>query len=262
MFKKVEKENERLIEDYIGDDYNKCLYLYLDLMKYGVTNENVKSWLDFKDDEITSVVLKYYSGMHIFSKNKNCDYDNIINLIAEENPSIICAEKFLIENLFKLLDSEEYNATYGSVRALNEYYECDNSSVERATESDYDEISRLVLTDSAFGNYYTFEELKEQIVEQNENNYGRNFIIRENDKIISHAATCAEGDKIAVISHIITDESCRNQGLGTKVCSKLCNEVISEGKTIFLTNYTNESTALYDKLGFKPSCEIGKLYKK
>ena len=25
MFKKVEKENERLIEDYIGDDYNKCL---------------------------------------------------------------------------------------------------------------------------------------------------------------------------------------------------------------------------------------------
>ena len=118
MFKKVEKENERLIEDYIGDDYNKCLYLYLDLMKYGVTNENVKSWLDFKDDEITSVVLKYYSGMHIFSKNKNCDYDNIINLIAEENPSIICAEKFLIENLFKLLDNEEYNATYGSVRAI------------------------------------------------------------------------------------------------------------------------------------------------
>ena len=29
---------------------------------------------------------------------------------------------------------------------------------------------------------------------------------------------------------------------------------------IYLINYTDESIGLYDKLGFKISCEIGKLY--
>ena len=262
MLKKVEKKDENLIEEYIGTDYNKCLYLYLDFMKYKTTNDNVTSWLDVENNEIKAIILKYYSGMHIFSKYQNCNYETLLNLILQEKPSIICAEKFLIENLCKLLCSKDYVANYGWVRELEEYYECDNESAKLAKSNDYDEISRLILTDSSFNNYYTFEELKNQIVEQNENNYGRNYIIKKNNKIISHAAICAENNKIAVLSHIITDDTYRHQGLATKVCSKLCNDIISEGKKVYLTNYTFESTALYDKIGFKPSCEIGKLYKK
>lgn len=262
MLKKVEKGEECLIEEYIGDNYNKCLYLYLDFKKYGLTNDNIKSWVDIDNGEITSVILKYYSGLHIFSRDKNCDYDVLLDLILQEDPSIICAEKFLIENLSASFNSEEYGVNYGWVRELGKCYDSDNQCVQLATIDDYDEISKLILTDPAFNMYYTFEELKEQIEEQNENDYGRNYIIRKNDKIISHAATCAESNKIAVISHLITDEKYRHQGLATKVCSKLCNDVILEGKTVYLTNYSFESTALYDKLGFEPSCEIGKLYKK
>lgn len=262
MLKKVDENEEYLIEEYIGDDYNKCLYLYLDFMKYGLTNENIKSWVDIENGEITSVALKYYSGLHIFSKNRNCNYEVLRDLILEEDPSIICAEKFLIENLSELFNDEEYGTNYGWVRELNKCYDSDNQCVELATSDDYDEISELILTDPSFSNYYTFDELKKQIEEQNENDYGRNYIIKRNGEIISHAATCAESNKIAVISHLITDERYRNQGLATKTCSKLCNEVILEGKTVYLTNYTFESTALYDKLGFEPSCEIGKLYKK
>ena len=59
----------------------------------------------------------------------------------------------------------------------------------------------------------------------------------------------------------MTDEIYRGKGLATKVCSKLCNDLIDEGKKIYLINYTNESTGLYDKLGFKVLCDWGKLYK-
>ena len=36
--------------------------------------------------------------------------------------------------------------------------------------------------------------------------------------------------------------------------------LLDEGKKVYLINYTDESTGLYDKLGFEVSCEIGKLY--
>ena len=77
MFKRVNQENVKLIKEYIGNDYDKCLYLYLDFLKYGLDNDNLKFWFDSKDDEIKCVVLKYYSGMHVFSKNRDCDSDEI-----------------------------------------------------------------------------------------------------------------------------------------------------------------------------------------
>ena len=70
----------------------------------------------------------------------------------------------------------------------------------------------------------------------------------------------AEIDEIAVLSNVITNPSYRGKGLATIVCSKLCNDLIDEGKKVYLINYTEESTGLYDKLGFEISCEIGKLY--
>ena len=93
MLKRVEKGEEPSIKEYIGTNYDKCLYLYLDFVKYGLSNENLKFWLDIDNDEIKSVILKYYSGMHVFSKDKNCSYDDIVELILEETPSVICAEK-------------------------------------------------------------------------------------------------------------------------------------------------------------------------
>ena len=118
MFKRVEKKDIQLIEEYIGTDYDKCLYLYLDFIKYGLDNENLRFWLDMEDDEIKCVILKYYSGMHVFSKNRDCDFDEIKKLIIAETPSVICAEKFLIETLSDILKEKEYATEYGWVRVL------------------------------------------------------------------------------------------------------------------------------------------------
>lgn len=259
MFKRVEIEEESLIKKYIGTEYDKCLYLYLDFVKYGLNNENLKFWLDAENEEIKCVILKYYSGMHIFSKNKNCNYENIIKLIDEEKPSVICAEKYLIENLSDKLGESEYKAEYGWVRVLSKQYTCEDSIVKKAEESDFEEISNLIINDH-MGEFYELDELVCQIKEREDDNYGRNYIIKEEGRIISNASTTAEIDEVAVLSNVITDPSYRGKGLATIVCSKLCNDLIDEGKKVYLINYTEESTGLYDKLGFEISCEIGKLY--
>lgn len=261
MFKRVENDDKYYIKEYIGKDYDKCLYLYLDLMKYGLNNENIKFWFDKKNNEIICVILKYYSGMHVFSKKHDCDYEEIAKLIIEENPSIICAEKFLIKNLSEYLRDFQYNEEYGWVRVLSKNINCENSSVVRANEEDLKQISNLIINDP-IGVFYDFDDFVSQIKERENDNYARSYVIKENDKVISNASTSAECDEIAVLSNVITDKDYRCRGLATKVCSKLCNDLIGEGKRIFLINYSDESTALYDKLGFEISCEIGKLYLK
>lgn len=259
MLKRVEKEEGSLVKDYIGSEYDKCLYLYLDFIKYGLNNENLKFWLDIENDEINCVILKYYSGMHIFSKNKDCSYERLAELIAKEAPSVICAEKFLIENLHNVLENTEYIAEYGWIRVLSKHYECDNSMVRRAEETDIEEISRLIVSDH-MGEFHELEEFMSQMKEREDDNYSRNYIVKDDGKIISSASTTAEIDGVAVLSYVITVPSHRGMGLATKVCSRLCNDLIDEGKNVYLINYTDESTKLYDKLGFKVSCEIGKLY--
>ena len=259
MFRRVESEDEELIKDYIGTDYDKCLYLYLDFVKYGLNNENLKFWLDKENDEIRCVILKYYSGMHVYSKNKDCDFDKISELILEESPSVICAEKYLIEKLAEKLSETDYEVEYGWVRVLSKHFPCENSMVERAGEKDLKNICDLIINDH-MGVFYDYDELYSQIKEREDDNFGRNYIIKDGDKIISNASTNAEVEGIAVLSNVITDSEYRGKGLATKVCSKMCNDLIDEGKNIYLVNYTEESVGLYDKLGFEISCEIGKLY--
>lgn len=259
MLKRIGIEDGNLIEEYIGTEYERCLYIYLDYIKYGLNNDNLKFWAGIEDNKITCIILRYYSGLHIFSKDKNCNYDEIKKLILDENPSVICAEKYLIENLSEILKDKDYSVEYGWIRVLSEKYPCENSSVERATEEDFEEISNFIINDR-MGEFYGLDELVAQIKEREDDGYGRNYVIKDNGNIVSNASTTAESDKVAVLSNVITVPSHRGKGLATVVCSKLCNDLIDEGKNVYLINYTEESTGLYNKLGFEIHCEIGKLY--
>ena len=260
MLKTYNQNIERLIE-YIGNNYDECLYLYLNLIKYGFSNPNIKVWIEEENDSISCIVLKYYTGMHVFSKDKNLNIEDVIDLIIKEQPTIICSEKRIIEELMPYLKTD-YNSEIGWVRCMNKKYECNNEEVQIAKEKDLYECSELIMKDEDMSSSYTLDELYKQIKVRNVEKYGRNYMIKDNDKIIAHASTGAESEKVGVLTHVMVDFDYRGKGYATKVCSKLCNDLIDEGKSIYLINYTNESTRLYDKLGFTISCEFGKLYRK
>ena len=103
----VVKDNYSEIIEYIGEEYFKCLYLYLDLIKYKGTDK-IKVWAEKEKDNISCVILKYYSGMHIYSKDKVFNYSALVDIIFNEKPSAICAEKDIIIRLEKALDKNFY----------------------------------------------------------------------------------------------------------------------------------------------------------
>ena len=64
----VECNNEDItsVFDYIGEDYGKCLYIYIDLKKYGIDDENFNVWIQYNENEdICAIISEYYGGIQI-----------------------------------------------------------------------------------------------------------------------------------------------------------------------------------------------------
>ena len=58
---KCENQNLNEIFEYIGNDYGKCLYIFIDLKKYGIDDENFNVWIQYNDkNEIVAVMTGDY----------------------------------------------------------------------------------------------------------------------------------------------------------------------------------------------------------
>ena len=256
-----EEEKINKLLNYIGSNYYKCIYLYLDLKKYGISNPNVKAWIQEDDNkEILCVILKYYTGMHIYSEKHNYNLKEISDLITVENPTMICGEQKSIEDIYEFMSNNDYKIEKGWVRGLAKMDKNIYNEVRKAEKEDFNQIAKLLYEDEDLGSSYQLEELKEQLYERNKEGYVRNYVIKQNERVISHAATGAEDEKLGMLAYVITDPQYRGKGNAQKVCETVCQELIEEGKKVFLINYSNESTALYDKIGFQVCCNWAKMY--
>ena len=75
---------------YLRASLLDCLYLYIDLKTYGLTDKNVLFW--YTEDSaghtkgsarLNTVVMKYYDSFQIFSEFENWSLDEILSLLNE-----------------------------------------------------------------------------------------------------------------------------------------------------------------------------------
>lgn len=100
MLLECKDSDKNIILEYIGKDYGKCLYIYIDLCKYGLDNENFNAWIQYgKNHEITAVATEYYKGIQVYSKNADLDGKELSEFIRQKNPPIILGMKETIDTL-------------------------------------------------------------------------------------------------------------------------------------------------------------------
>jgi len=260
MLKRCYEKNR--IENYLNKDFSRCLYIYLDYQKYGLDNENVCFFeqIDNKNDIVAILLLYYNSGLHIYSKDNNCDYEELKEFIYKNNPSAIFAQKNVVDELKKCMNNSKYLIEYGRVWEVKKFKEVDKTNIKIAQESDFDQITNLLMEDEDISSSYTFDGLKKQLIERNKEGYSRNYVIKENGKVIAHTATGIETNDVAVSALTIVDINHRRKGLATLLLNVSFNNLHKEGKKVYLINYTEESSSLYVKMGCEVCCEWGKLY--
>lgn len=262
MIVKCNNNKIQEIVDYIGKEYGKCLYLYIDLIKYGCNSEFTNVWKDVDGNRIRMVMLAYHSALHLYSQNLDFNVDEIVRFIRDMNPSIICASKPLIERIESSLSNDGYISEFGHIgKRTSSPQMKEKHQVELAKEEDVDQIARLLYEDDDIGASYTYDDLVAQINERLSQGFVRSFVIRQDNKIVAHLGTGAEIQNLCTINYVITDLDYRGKGLSSSLFSYACQQLESEGKEIFSVYYPENSRRLHHKMGFEDFCEFGKLYK-
>lgn len=261
MIFKCDNDDYDLLMDYIGDEYGRCLYVYIDLYKYGFSNPEFQMWKQIEDGKITCIVSKYYSGMQIFSRECEYNAEEVANLIKENGVTNIFAEQETLNKVKQYFDG--FTEEIGIVGQLLEIAVEVNEDAYRIGKEELPEATALVAADEGIGVPYGYDSLLKQYTERMEENFGRNYLLRSGDDnaIACHAATYAETPKLAVIGGVITSPDFRGKGVSKGVLAKLCKDLLDEGKDVFSFYYIPAAKAMHEGVGFKTKVIWAKLFK-
>lgn len=235
------------IKTYLKRDVGNCVYLYIDICKYGLDNPNMKVWYDTDTNGINLVVMKYYDSIQVYSHVDTWDADQVCELINKEHTSMVSGQKRIIEKIYPQYE-DAYKIEYGYVFRMTSYREFENvETIETATIEDTHEIAELICSNESIGGYYEVQNLAQQLAERMETGIGRNLLIRKEGKIIAHIATYAEYNNIAVTGGLIAKADDSNIPYGTILESRLVLDLLSEKFHIY-TFVTEKKRAKFLKL--------------
>ncbi len=247
---------------YIGEDYPKCLYLYMDVIKYGCASDTTRTWMQIKDGKTLAVFLAYHTALHIYSKNNDFELQEICELVEKVNPSLVNATAETIKIIEPVLKEKGFQSEFGHISEwLGDDDVIEEDEVVMATENDIPEIARLLYEDKDIGASYFYEDLLMQIKDRLEQGYVRSYVIRKDQKPIAHVGTGAEMDGICTIAYTITSKDYRGKGLAGRLYKYACNKLRREGRRIFSVYYPESARLFHHKMGFVDVCEYGKLFR-
>lgn len=261
MIVKCQKNDEQIVESYIGKEYYKCLYLYMNLQRYGIGSQAIDVYMDKRENEIKAVYLFYFSCVHVYSKDNDFSVLELKELIKDHPTKMIYCEKNTAEYIGDDYSSSErpFTITYGWVAEITNVDKKHRETVQSASVTDFEQIVQMIYDDEDIGKSYNKNDLAKQLLQRSKEGYSRNYVIKKNDTVIAHACTNAEINGIAIVAELIVNKEYRGRGYALEIWRVICEKLLSEGKRVFSFYYSNESRSLHKKVGFHEICEWGKI---
>lgn len=256
MIRIAEEKDKEMILEVMKKNMVENIYLYIDILIYGLNNENLKVWINMEEFTIKQIVLKYYNSFQIYSNIGS--YSDIVNLIFKYKPMMISGTKDIIKEIHRNVKGY-YNVSYGIVLEQEQSQLLNIKELPtRALLDDMEKIADLICSDKNIGGHYSKATLNHQLSERLQDKMGRNYIIKKEEKIVAHYATYAETVDVAVMGGLIVDSSSRGKGYARILHKYLANELLNEEKRVFLF-CDEELVKMYLTLGAKVCGEYGKL---
>lgn len=257
----MEADKEKVLS-FLEKDLGNCVYLYLDVKKYGLECNHITVWIN-DDTVLHTVVMRYYDSIQIYAKIQEADIEGIYECICRENVQMISGQKEVMDKLMEYQDIPcMYDSKDGYVFLYEDYREFVIEGIERATEKECAEIAHLICMDQNFKENYDESNLAEQLANRIRTGMGRSYIIRKDGIIIAHIATYAEDMGIAVASGLIVHPEYRNYLYGVIMESYLVNALKREGFKIYTMVNEEQRADLLRNMGNYECGQYMKLVKR
>lgn len=251
------RQDQSRILNYLREELQDCIYLYIDIMNYGIQSENMKVWMEEERGEILFVAMKYYDSFQLYGRGESWSIDALCKLLEENPVAMISARRDILKRLEGYCKG--YRATYGAVFVMDKYRKLkDSAGILTATEADAEEIAELICSDEEIGGHYTVDGLTAQIKERIKTRTGRSYIIRENGVLMAHSATYAEAEGVAVVSGTIIRPEARNANYYILISNYMLQQLAKENKTAYTFAVSDKMIRYHSRMHTKCG-EYGKL---
>lgn len=258
-----EKSQIQKAIDYIGQNYVKVPYCYLNLKRYGINNPNVKVWLDIKES-VQGVYLLYYDCLHFTTFEIDYPCEQIVGMIQATEPRTIMLQGGIGERLeFALMDTFDIEKNY--IMDLSVFVNGEKSSrVELASRKDMYEIVQLMMKDQEYTNVYDEKVLLQQMLDRFDDGFARFFVIRDDKKIVANFCTYGEVKGFAILGGLLVHPLYRRKGLASEIFKHSVEVLSIDGfRTMDFVNYRNKaSLELHKKMGAKSISSLFKFVRK
>lgn len=258
--RKAEIEDRERILRYLQDHLADCLYLYIDILNYGIAAENMQVWMEEDGGEITLIVMKYHDSFQVYSHRADADLTAVSELLQIYPVAMISSTRAIIEKLE--MQCKTYTAAYGEVFVMTKHRKFQGETkVLRASVEEAEEIARLICSDEEIGGHYSIEDLKAQLAERIATGTGRSYIICDQGQIAAHSATYAEAEGIAVVGGTMIRKEYRKTDYYMLLSNYMLQELAAEGKKAY-TFAASEKMICYHRMLHHKCGEYGKLEKR
>lgn len=257
--RRAEEKDYKNIIQYLQAGLQDCIYLYIDVMNYGIDTSYMKIWIEEYENGIEMVVMKYYDSFQIYSHKNHIATQEFVTLLEKYPVAMVSGKKSIIEQLSQ--QCQGYEVTYGTVFEIDKFRNVEGEAVvELATVADTLEIASLICSDKEIGGHYTPRVLAAQLAERIETHTGRSYIIREGKKIVAHSATYAEAEGIAVVGGTIIAEEYRTGSYYMLLSNYMLQQMAKEKKQVYTFSVSPKMIRYHGMLHTKCG-EYGKLVK-
>lgn len=252
MLRKLNETYEYSLLRFLERDPEINLFIIGDLENFGFNKDFQEIWAEYNDEgEYIAVLLRYRTHFIFYSISEDCDFNGFSKIIESYlEASDISGNEFSIKKLSTYIKykkvKEQHFAKLTTKTNLQDYKL--GNGVVKAKVTDAEGIYTLRQSIREFQDFKTtLEGTKESLSD----NSGRTCFIKSSDKVIAAASTTAESKKAAMVVSVMTHPDFRKTGYATSCVSVLCEELLSEGKSLCLFYNNPSAGSIYKKLGFE-----------
>jgi predicted GNAT family acetyltransferase len=235
---------------YRNREFN--MFIIGDIENTSPDSDNMEIYLDGDFDSPRGILLQYYKFL-ILSDGAGMNFEQAAEVVKRfEQAMMLSGTISGIDRMSPYLQDireEEETLHFAVLREPN--LDAARFEVRRATTEDAEKLLVFLFSIEEF--HATDEE---SFMATLKDGSTRRYIIEDQGKILATAASTSESSDMAMIIGVATGKDFRGQGLASAVVSRLCEDLLAEGRTPCLLYDNPEAGRIYNRLGFR---EIGKL---
>ncbi|MCA1056814.1 GNAT family N-acetyltransferase [Rossellomorea aquimaris] len=252
MIRILTRADDEKCQQLIQQEPAENLFIIGDIEAFGYEQDFQRIWGDFDEQgNLRGILLKYRENFIPYSQGE-FDAEGFASIINEcKDFSIMSGLKAVTSKVEPFLTKKHKSKRQMYYAKLDHQKSLSDEKLDHVMEATVNELPRLVNLLNSIpefsGGSFTVEKRRHGI----EKGVARSYFIEEDGQYISSASTTAENSMSAMIVAVCTHPDHKKKGYATQCMTKLCRDVLEEGKELCLFYDNPEAGRIYKQIGFE-----------